>query len=70
MERDSEIINQLAERIRLLRVARRWSQEALAAACDMNRNYVGMVECGKINPGLTHINRFARAFGLMSIRGR
>lgn len=64
MERDSEIVKKLAERIRMPRAARRWSQENLADETGLHKNYVGHVERGDVNPGIVNVDRIARAFGM------
>lgn len=64
METDSELIKKLGDRIRMLRVTRRWSQENLAAESGLHRNYIGNIERGEVNTGLTNINKLARAFGM------
>jgi len=49
------------ERIRTLRRQAGWSQEELAAACELHRTYVGAVERGERNVSLVNIVRLARA---------
>ncbi len=51
----------LAYNVRLLRVARGWSQERLALECDLDRTYVSAVERSRWNVSLSNIERFARA---------
>ncbi len=51
----------LAYNMRLLRVARGWSQERLAHECDLDRSYVSAVERSRWNVSLSNIERFARA---------
>ncbi|MHB8453880.1 MAG: helix-turn-helix domain-containing protein [Acidiferrobacterales bacterium] len=54
----------LAKRVRLLRVGCGWSQEALAAASGLHRNYIGHVERAELNVGLDNLEKIARAFGV------
>ena len=49
--------------LRSLRVARGWSQESLAQACDLDRSYVSGVERSHWNVSLGNIERFALALG-------
>ena len=42
-DRDEVLIKKLAERIRILRVTRRWSQEVLAELAGLHRNYMGHI---------------------------
>lgn len=51
----------LGLRVRLLRVARGWSQEVLAELAGLHRNYVGHVERGEVNVGLENLMRLAVA---------
>jgi len=49
------------ETLRKLRTQVGWSQEELAAACELHRTYVGGVERGGRNVSLLNIVEFARA---------
>lgn len=49
------------ETLRKLRTQVGWSQEELAAACELHRTYVGGVERGERNVSLLNIVEFARA---------
>lgn len=55
---------QLARRVRLLRAVRGWTQEGLAAECDLHRTYVSGIERGTRNVGLDNLERLARALGV------
>ena len=61
-ENKSEVTKRLAHRIHMLRVERRWSQEALARITGLHRNYVGSVERAEVNMGLENIEKIAKAF--------
>ncbi len=56
--------SRLALRVRLLRAARGWSQERLAAESGLHRNYIGHIERAELNAGLDNIEKIALAFGL------
>lgn len=51
-------------RVRELRRARGWSQEALAERADTHWTYISGIERGYHNPGLTMIVRLAVALGV------
>lgn len=53
---------QLAQRIKLLRNSRGWSQEVLGEISGLNRSYIGAVERAEHNIGLDNIQRIAAAF--------
>jgi transcriptional regulator with XRE-family HTH domain len=52
---------QLAQRVRLLRTNRGWSQEVLAELSGLNRSYIGAVERAEHNIGLDNIERISTA---------
>lgn len=58
----SEILIAFGNRIRQLRLEKKWSQEKLAEKTGFHRTYIGMVERGERNPSLKNINVFAESF--------
>ncbi|PKM46247.1 MAG: XRE family transcriptional regulator [Gammaproteobacteria bacterium HGW-Gammaproteobacteria-1] len=54
----------LAQNVRILRLTRGWSQEALAEAAELDRSYVGDIERARRNVSLDSVERLAQAFGL------
>lgn len=54
----------LAYNIRSLRVAKGWSQEELAHACELDRTYVSAVERSRWNISLGNIERIASALSV------
>ncbi len=54
----------LAYNIRLLRVNKGWSQEALALECGLDRTYVSAVERSRWNVSLSNIESIAKALGV------
>ena len=54
----------LAYNVRLLRVARGWSQERLALECELDRTYVSAVERSRWNVSLSNTERLAQALGV------
>jgi len=61
----AESVNRdLGNRVRLLRTARGWSLDALAAASGVSRSMLSQIERKQANPTLAVTLRIARAFGL------
>ena len=54
----------LAFNMRLLRVRKGWSQEALALECGLDRTYVSAVERSRWNVSLSNIQIMASALGV------
>ena len=61
---DSDILQRFGKRVRDLRAAAEYSQEAFAEDCDLDRTYMGGVERGERNLGLRNIERIAEALGI------
>jgi transcriptional regulator with XRE-family HTH domain len=64
MARAADILVTFGKRIRALRQAREWSQEAFAHACQLDRTYVGGIERGERNVALRNIQRMAETLGI------
>lgn len=58
---DKVILTLFGERVRTLRQARGFSQEALAFAAGLDRTYIGGVERGERNISLLNIQKIAHA---------
>ena len=52
----------LAHRMRVLRAANGWSQEALADVAGLHRTYISAIERMEYNVGIDNIEKIARAF--------
>jgi transcriptional regulator with XRE-family HTH domain len=55
------VLTRFGARVRELRLERELSQEAFAAACQLDRTYISGIERGVRNPSLINIARIARA---------
>lgn len=64
MKRDAGIAVRFGQRVRDLRKAKELSQEAFAAACDLDRTYISGIERGKRNVSLRNIEVIAKAIGI------
>jgi transcriptional regulator with XRE-family HTH domain len=51
-------------RIKLLRIARDWSQEELAEATGMHRTFIGQVERGQRGMNIISLWPLSQAFGI------
>jgi transcriptional regulator with XRE-family HTH domain len=61
---ETQILRQLAERIKTLREARGWTQEQLAERAAMQRSYLADLELGRRNPSVRTLVKVANAFGI------
>ncbi|MCT7561972.1 helix-turn-helix domain-containing protein [Aliarcobacter butzleri] len=61
-ENESQLLTQLAEKIKSRRIQLNLSQEELAAKCGLDRTYISLVERSKRNP--TYISLVKLSKGL------
>lgn len=59
MNRDIEL-RKLGEKIRDARIGKHLTQHELAIVCELNRNYIGMLERGERNPTYITLLRIAQ----------
>ncbi len=64
MGKAADILERFGLRVRELRKAKGFSQEAFAAECGLDRTYMGGVERGERNIALRNIQRIARTLGI------
>ncbi len=64
MPSQGDILERFGRRVRQLRTAAGYSQEAFAAECGLDRTYFGGVERGERNLALRNIHRIAKALRL------
>jgi transcriptional regulator with XRE-family HTH domain len=61
MEKAPAVLTKFAKKLRIERLKRGFSQETLAAAAGVSRNYIGMIERGESNLTLGTMDQIARA---------
>ena len=61
---ETQILRQLAQRIKALREARGWTQEQFAERAAMQRSYLADLELGRRNPSVRTLVKVANAFGI------
>ena len=64
MGKRANIQERFGQRVRELRKERGYSQESFAAACDLDRTYIGGIERGERNVALRNIEAIATALGI------
>lgn len=64
MKRKTDIRKRFGQRVRELRKAGGFSQEAFADECEIDRTYFGGIERGIYNPALRKIEAIADALGV------
>lgn len=64
MGKRANIQERFGQRVRELRKELGYSQESFAAACDLDRTYIGGIERGERNVALRNIESIATALGI------
>jgi transcriptional regulator with XRE-family HTH domain len=59
-KQQADILERFGQRVRELRTEAGYSQESFAAACELDRTYMGGIERGERNLALRNIERIAR----------
>ena len=60
----NDVLKRFGERVRKLRAAQGYSQEAFAAHCGLDRSYYGGIERGERNLALRNIEAIAVGLGM------
>lgn len=63
-DHDKETLIAFGNRMKVLRMEKELSQEALAHSCGLDRSYIGGVERGERNVSLVNIIKIARGLGI------
>ena len=64
MGKSTDVLLRFGQRVRELRSAQGYSQEAFADACGLDRTYVGGIERGERNLALRNIEVVAKTLGM------
>lgn len=63
-KRPADLLERFGKRVRALRKDAGYSQETFAAACGLDRTYIGGIERGERNVALRNIEAIAQTLGL------
>jgi transcriptional regulator with XRE-family HTH domain len=61
---DKQFLREFGHRVRKLRKAKGWSQEALAEHAGLHHTYIGSIERGERNLALLNIRKIANALSV------
>jgi len=64
MAKRADILERFGERVRALRKEQGYSQEGFAAACGLDRTYIGGIERGERNLALRNLDVIAQTLGI------
>lgn len=64
VKQSADILERFGQRVRELRKAQGYSQEGFAAACELDRTYIGGIERGERNVALRNIEAIALTLGI------
>ncbi len=57
---DRRFLNELGQRVRRHRLARKWTQAEFARRCELHRTFIGSVERGERNVSILNLRLMAR----------
>ena len=60
----TDLTEKLGQKIRIVRMKRKMSQEKLAELAELNRNFIGMVERGESNITVKNLENISKAFNM------
>jgi transcriptional regulator with XRE-family HTH domain len=60
----AEIQKAFGARVRELRTARGWSQEAFADICEIHRSHMGEIERGEVDVAISTLHKIAKGFDI------
>ena len=63
-KRATDVLERFGQRVRELRKEQGYSQEGFAAACELDRTYIGGIERGERNVALRNIETIAQSLGI------
>ena len=61
---DNKILEKFGMKLRIERVKRKLSQEALAELADLNRRTISTIETGDTVPSIVTVDRLAKGLGI------
>ena len=61
--RRDPLLRAMGSRVRQLREAKEWTQEALAERADLDRSYIAGIETGLRNPSVKAMSKVAHGLG-------
>lgn len=64
MAKREDILVRFGRRVRALRKEQGYSQEGFAAACELDRTYMGGIERGERNLALRNVEKIADTLGV------
>ena len=65
--RDQKLLKQFGKRLKEMRLAKEYSQQALADYSDIPKIQIGRIERGEINPTLSTISAIAKALDIKMV---
>ena len=64
MDANDDLLLNLGQQVRELRLRRGYSQDELAEKCGFDRTYISLIERGKRNPSFSNLVKLAHGLGI------